>query len=277
MLELRGFSYRYPGQARHALLDLTLEIPRGQFCAVVGANGAGKSTLCYALSGFAPHFFGGKTRGSLHLDGQDVLAASLGQLAGQVGLVFQNPFNQISGARFTVRDEIAFGLENLGLPRRTIAQRVKELLEQMDLASLAGRSPLELSGGQQQRVALAAVLAMRPKLLVLDEPTAQLDPHSSEAVFEMLSRIARQEHTTLVLVEHKLELVAAYAQRVLLMDKGRIVMDGGPEALLAHPDLERLGVGRTAYTQAAQLARERKLTPSAKLPVTLAQARRYFP
>jgi energy-coupling factor transport system ATP-binding protein len=277
MIRLRGFSYRYPSQERFALQDLDVHIKAGQFCGVVGANGAGKSTLCYALSGFAPHFFRGEVKGQLTIGKQDLAKVTLGQLAGEVGLVFQNAFNQISGARFTVRGEIAFGLENLGLPRRKILARVDEILDLMNLTDLASRSPYELSGGQQQRVAIASILAMRPRVLIMDEPVSQLDPHGTQAIFKIIESIARQGDTTVVLVEHKLEWLAAGADRILVLDQGRLVMDGAPRAVLASPELVKLGVGRTQYTEAAALAQcEKMVLPSAKLPVTLQQAQAYL-
>jgi energy-coupling factor transporter ATP-binding protein EcfA2 len=272
MISLQNFSYTYPGIEQPALRDLSLEIPEGQFCGVVGGNGAGKSTLCFALSGFVPQFFRGKTSGSLQVAGNDVLKTPLGELAGQVGLVFQNPFNQISGARFSVRDEIAFGLENLGLPREEIARRVDGVFKDLDLLELAERSPFELSGGQQQRVAIASVLAMQPKVLVLDEPTSQLDPKSTEEIFNILNMIAERKAATVILVEHKLEWIATFAERVLVMDAGRLVLDGTPREILSSVELTKLGVGRTQYTEAAAAASSKQTG----LPVTLDQAKAFF-
>jgi len=277
MISLQDFSYRYPGQQHFALQQLNLEIKAGQFCGFIGANGAGKSTLCYALSGFAPHFFRGEVQGRALLGKKNISDLSLADLAGEVGLVFQNAFNQISGARFTVRGEIAFGLENLGLARRRIVTRVDEVLALMDLADLADRSPYELSGGQQQRVAIASILAMQPKVLVLDEPVSQLDPHGTQAVFKIIEMISQRGDTTVVLVEHKLEWLAAYADRVIVLDHGRLVMDGTARAVLASADLVKLGIGRTLYSEAADLARNKKLVSApSHLPVTLNQAQALF-
>src|SRR5690606_15306128 len=155
---LKKFSYWYPATEQPALDRITLDIPEGQFLGIVGANGAGKSTLCYALSGFVPHFYNGESEGELSFDSTPMADLNLGVLAGQVGLVFQNPFNQISGARFTVREEIAFGLENLGLPRAKMHARIDEALELVNIQELAERSPFSVSGGQQQRIAIASIL-----------------------------------------------------------------------------------------------------------------------
>jgi energy-coupling factor transporter ATP-binding protein EcfA2 len=277
MIKLSDFSYRYPSADTWALNEINLEIPEGQFVGIVGANGAGKSTLCYALSGFAPHFYRGKAQGRFELNDQDVLASDLGQLAGEVGLVFQNPFNQISGARYTVREEIAFGLENLGMPPADIRQRVDEILAQSDLTELAERSPFALSGGQQQRVAIAAIMAMQPGVLVLDEPTSQLDPHGTKEVFASLDALTQQRAATVVLASHKLEWLAAFCDRVLVLNQGRVVADGEPARVLADEALPGYGIGGTRYTLAARAAQQGGLVPTNRaLPVTLDQAKDFF-
>jgi energy-coupling factor transport system ATP-binding protein len=277
MIEIKQLTYYYPGQDRAALRDIDLKIPRGQFCGIVGANGAGKSTLCYALAGFVPHFFHGTVQGEVTLSGKDVATSNLGDLASEVGLVFQNPFNQISGARFTVREEIAFGLENLGLPRNAIAKRVDETIDLIGIGELAGRSSFALSGGQQQRVAIASILAMRPKLLILDEPTSQLDPQGAQDVFQILDKLTGHTGTTVILVEQKLEFLATFVDRVIVLSRGRTVLDGKPESILADKRIKKYGVGQTQYSLAAAAARKKNLVPKSRsLPVTLKQATGYF-
>ncbi len=277
MIEVVDFTFSYRGSQVPALQGATLVVPEGQFCAIVGANGAGKTTLCYTLAGFMPQFFAGEYEGRIRIGGQDALEIAPGQLAGKVGLLFQNPFNQISGARFTVREEVAFGLENLGVPQDEMNRRIKEALATTGLEALPDRSPLRLSGGQQQRLAIASVLAMQPSILVLDEPTSQLDPAGSREVFAALNRLADERQTTIVLTEHKLEWVANFADRVVVLAKGRIVADGPPQAVLISPDLRGYGVGRTRYTEVAQAAHQRELVLGrASLPVTLEQAVEFF-
>jgi energy-coupling factor transport system ATP-binding protein len=281
MVSLQDLTYTYPATDRPALDGITLDIPAGQFCAVVGRNGAGKSTLCYTVAGFVPHFYHGTLAGGLHVAGVDVPAASLAALAGRVGLVFANPFNQITGARFTVREEVAFGLENLGVPREEMPARIDEVLALAGLDGLADRSPYALSGGQQQRLAIASVIVMRPQVLVLDEPTSQLDPVGTREVFETLHKLARAgsatAQTTVVLAEHKLEWIAVYADRVIVLERGRIVADGPPADVLADSALAGYGLTPTRYTEAARLAAERGLASADRpLPVTLEQAVGYF-
>lgn len=277
MIRLAGVTYFYPRATVPALNDVTLEVPAGQFCAVIGANGAGKSTLCAALAGFVPHFYRGRLTGQLEVAGIDVAASSLAQMAGTVGLVFSNPFNQITGARFTVREEVAFGLENMGVPLEEMETRIDDMLRFAGLDGLADRSPFALSGGQQQRLAIASVLVMRPQVVVLDEPTSQLDPIGSKEVFTVLRDLAATDAATVFLAEQKLEWVAAFADRVLVLHEGRLVADGLPGDVLALPDLGSYGVEPTRYTQAARAAQAAGLpAPAADIPVTLEEAVEYF-
>lgn len=277
MIHLSNVTYYYPRAGVPALSNLTLDVPAGQFCAVIGANGAGKSTLCAALAGFVPHFYRGKLTGQVEVAGIDVVASSLAQMAGTVGLVFSNPFNQITGARFSVREEVAFGLENMGVPRAEMESRVDEMLRFAGLSELADRSPFALSGGQQQRLAIASVLVMRPQVVVLDEPTSQLDPIGSKGVFTVLRGLAATDEATIFLAEQKLEWVATFADRVIVLHEGRLVADGPPGDVLSSTELRQYGLEPTRYTQAARAAQAAGLRPSgAPLPVTLDEAVEFF-
>jgi len=277
MITVERLSYAYPLTSQPALWDISFSVPDGQFCALVGPNGAGKSTLCYALSGFIPHFYHGTIQGRVDVAGLNVGVTPLGELAGTVGLVFQNPFNQITGARFTVRGEVAFGLESLGVPREEILIRTDEALAMVGLEGLAERSPYELSGGQQQRLAIASVVVMRPKVLILDEPTSQLDPVGTKDVFASLATLAAGGGMTVILVEHKLEWVASFADRVIALADGRVIADGGPREVLTSSAVAASQVGQTRYTLAARLAQQRGLADvDAPLPVTLDQALDFF-
>lgn len=273
MIHLRDVTYHYPRATTPALAGLSLDIPAGQLCAVVGANGAGKSTLCYTLAGFVPHFYRGALDGSVNVNGIDVPQSTLADLAGTIGLVFANPFNQITGARFTVRDEIAFGLENLGVSPDEMRARIEQVLDFAGLAELADRSPFALSGGQQQRLAIASVLVMRPKVIILDEPTSQLDPVGTKEVFAFLRDLAATDESTIVLAEHKLEWVAVFADRVLVLQEGRLVADGPPDEVLVAEQLESYGLEPTYYTRVARAAAAAGLrSNSQNLPATLEQA-----
>lgn len=273
-LSVENLSFKYLHGAQPALCEVTCAFETGAVTAIVGANGAGKTTLCYALAGFIPHFFKGAMQGVVRVNGADTNTTLLAELVTQVGLVLQNPFQQISGAKLTVMEEIAFGLENLGVPRAEMQTRVEHALALFGLYDVASQSPFALSGGEQQRLALASIFVMQPSVLVLDEPTAQLDPAGTRQVMETIERLASQGHT-IVLVEHKLEWVARLAARVLVLDKGAVVADGAPREILQRAN--EWGLNETRFAQAARAARERGLIATdARLPQTLEQAVAWF-
>lgn len=278
MFSIHAVTYRYPGSTEPALRNISFEIPRGQFCALVGPNGAGKSTLAYALTGFIPHFYRGHLEGTITVDGKLTAETPLHDLIRSAGLIFQNPFNQISGTKFTVLEEIAFGLENLGVPPDEMRTRVREIMAMLEITDLADRSPVALSGGQMQRVAIASVLAMHPDALILDEPTSQLDPIGSREVFAAVRALAANAKTTILMIEHKLEWVAQFADRVIALSAGEIIADGQPDEILTDPVVIQNGIGQTRYTMAARAARQRGFQPAGRpgLPVTLDQAVGWF-
>jgi energy-coupling factor transporter ATP-binding protein EcfA2 len=276
IIEIENLTYRYPHTSQPALRDLSLQIEPGEFVALVGANGAGKSTLCYTLTGFVPHFFQGELSGRVHVVGLDTKDHPLEDIVLVSGLVFQNPFNQISGAKFTVYDEIAFGLENLGVPREDMPARIERAMALTGITAMAERSPYALSGGQQQRVALASMLVMEPQVLVLDEPTSQLDPLGSREVFAVIRELSR-EGMTVVMAEHKLEWVAQFADRVLVLAEGELVLSGPPAEVLTSPLLETYHIGQTRYTAVARRLQAENGWPAGQpLPVTLEDAEAGF-
>ncbi len=276
IIEVDKLRFQYAETEGFALDGISLQVDKGEFVAIIGANEAGKSTLCYALSGFVPHFFKGKFTGSAWAAGINLPEASLNDIVLKVGLAFQNPFNQISGSKFTVYEEIAFGLENIGLPREEMHARVEWILELTGIMDLADRSPYALSGGQQQRVALASILVMKPEILVLDEPTSQLDPIGTREVFKVIRDLAHQG-LTIVMAEHKTEWIAAFADRVIALDKGNIIKEGSPAEVLSDSSLKAAGIGLSRYTLAAELANTRKMWPtSQRYPVSLEEATANF-
>lgn len=276
IIEVEQLTYRYPHTGQPALRNLSFQVEEGEFVAIIGANEAGKSTLCYALTGFVPHFFQGEMDGRVSVAGLDTTGHPLEDIVLVAGLAFQNPTTQISGAKFTVYEEVAFGLENLGVPREEMHSRIERVLELAGIAGLAGRSPYALSGGQQQRVALASVLVMEPRVLVLDEPTSQLDPIGSREVFAVIREMSRQG-ITVVMAEHKLEWVATFADRVIALVEGRLILNGPPSEVLTSPLLEKHQIGQTRYTMAARRAQAKGLWAAHRpLPVTLDEAEAGF-
>lgn len=240
-VELRGVTFTYPLAPVPALQDIDLRIEPGEFVSVVGANGAGKSTLCQAVRALAPQFTGGELTGQVLVNGLDTAKTTIGELTSQVGYVFQNPFTQISGVAPTVFDELAYGLGNLGVAPDEMRERVERMLRLTKLDDLRDRNPFELSGGQQQRVALASILVMDQPILVIDEPTSQLDPETTDAMFALISQ-AHEAGRTIILVEHKMEQVAAFSNRVVVMKDGRIELQGDPAAVFSDPACAQAGV-----------------------------------
>ena len=271
IVNLHNVTYKYPLTNSPALQNISLQVDEGEFVAVIGPNGSGKSTLCYTIAGFAPHFFKGELTGIVEVAGQDSNKSNLHEWVLSVGLVFQNPFNQISGAKYTVFEEIAFGLENIGVPRQEMKQRVEDVLALTNITELADRSPYSLSGGQQQRVALASILVMQPKVLVLDEPTSQMDPIGTREVFGVIRTMA-EEGMTVILVEHKVEWIANFADRVIALYEGQILLEGKPQEVLTSDLLTDKGFGISRYTSVARKAKTLGLWPRATLPVTLDEA-----
>ena len=271
IVNIQNVTYKYPLTEAPALQNINLQVNEGEFVAVVGPNGAGKSTLCYTIAGFVPHFFKGEISGAVEVAGIESSKSSLHEWVLNVGLAFQNPFNQISGAKYTVFEEIAFGLENIGVPRAEMIQRVNDAMKLTGISDLADRSPYSLSGGQQQRVALTSILVMQPKVLVLDEPTSQMDPIGTREVFGTIRAMA-EKGMTVILVEHKVEWIANFADRVVAIHQGRVLLDGKPQDVLTSDLLLDKGFGISRYTSVARKARKMGLWNKERLPVTLEEA-----
>ena len=242
MLRLTNASYRYAGAARLSLAAVDLDVGDGEIVGVVGASESGKTTLCLVASGLAPRSIGGTLTGALSVDGV-VLSPErpMHEIAALVGMSFQNPATQLSQVSETVYEEVAFGALNLGLERAEVIARTSAALETLRIEHLAQRDPRQLSGGQQQLVAVAGLLAMRPRHLVLDEPTAQLDPEGTHLVGEALSRLA-ESGTGLLITEHDTDLLARVCSRVAVLGGGAIVFAGEPRAVFADRRLAGLGV-----------------------------------
>lgn len=250
-IKVENLKYRYPNTTKLALDGLDFEIEKGSFIGIVGENGAGKSTLCQAFNGLVPGFFKGAYGGKVLIEETEVAKTTVSKLCQKVGLVFQNPFNQLSGAKETVFEEIAFGLQNFGVPKEEMIRRVNEVMELLDIAAYRDRNPFDLSGGQMQRVALAGILAMKPEVIVLDEPTSQLDPAGSEEVFAAVDKLAKSG-ITIIMVEQKLEKLAEYCDKILLLHQGKQIAFDTPEQIFSKEDLQSYGVNPPAYTRICQ-------------------------
>lgn len=243
----QNLKYKYPLTETLALDDISFQIEEGEFIGVIGENGAGKSTLCQALVGLVPHFYKGAYGGKLLIDNIEVGKSDVTTLSKKVGIVFQNPFTQVTGSKLTVYEEIAFGLENFGLPQEEMRKRIDYSLKLLDIYKFKDRNPFDLSGGQMQRMAIASIIAMKPEIIVLDEPTSQLDPQGSEEVFKAIQNLCK-EKITVIMVEHKIEKIAKYSDRVMLLNKGQLIDFDVPDKIFSRDDLYKYGVTAPAFT-----------------------------
>ena len=265
--KIENVSYKYPLEEKQVLKNINIEIKKGEFWAVIGKNGNGKTTFCNMLRRFVPDFYKGELTGTITLEDKELKDYSQKELVQKIGFVFQNPFTQISGVKDTVFDEIAYGLENLGLDKGEIISRVEKILKLLEIEKLRDRNPYDLSGGQKQRVALASIIAMDPDILVIDEPTSQLDPKGTEDIFKIINLMAN-EGKTIILVEHKLELIAEYAQNILVLDEGEIILSGKAEEVLNNKILLEKEIGMTQYSILAYELEKSGKVEFEEIPIT---------
>ncbi len=265
VMECKNVTYTYPLADEPSIRNVSLNIEEGKFYGIVGENGSGKTTLCAILRGFAPSFYQGDIQGEVLVYGKPIGEYG-GELATKIGYVFQNPFTQISGVKETVFEEVAYGLENFGVPVEEIVERVEAIMKLTHIDSLAEKNPLELSGGQMQRVALASVLVLEPDILIIDEPTSQLDPQGTESVFEII-KMMKDKKKTIILVEHKIDLIAEYADEVLVLRGGKLIAGGDKAQVLSDISLMEQGVQLPQVAILGSRLKEKGF-PISEIPVT---------
>ena len=273
LIEIADVAFTYAAQPGVRALDgVSCAIERGSFVGITGPADAGKTSLCRLIAGYIPHLFDGELSGEVVVDGAPTRRVPVEELAGKVGYVFENPFDQLTGASLTVLEEVAFALENMGLPREEIERRAWESMRLMGIDHLADRHPMRLSGGQSQRVAIASVLAMRPEILLLDEPTSQLDPVGAEEVFETVLRL-HQQGLTVIMVSQDLERLSRYADLLLVMRGGRIVLEGEPREVLGRGLASGLPLVMPVPALVGWQLRQAEAVPvSRPLPLTVEEA-----
>ncbi len=241
MIQIQEVSFTYQDETRPALEKVSLSVPEGGFVGIIGPAGAGKTTLARAIAGIIPHHYPGDFYGSIAVNGLDTIDTPLAELSRLVGTVFQDVESQIISP--LVEDELLYGLENFGVPRTEIPSRMEEALQRVGIADLRDRSIGSLSGGQRQKVAIASILALKPKILVLDEPTGELDPRSSRQVFSLLKELNEELGITVIIIEQKIMLLCEFARELAVLSEGRIVRQGKTRDVLGHSEeLETLGV-----------------------------------
>lgn len=242
---IKDLTFTYSGLNKPSIKNVNFNVYQGEFIVLTGPSGCGKTTLCRCLNGLIPNFYPGEMKGEVYVCGLNTKEYSTSELAKHVGFVFQNPENQLFS--LTIERDVAFGLENLGLPKKEIKERVDWALNVIGISDLRDKAPYELSGGQQQKAAIASVLAMKPEIIVLDEPTSFLDPKSALEILKVIWSLNKQFKITIVLVEHRLDFVSQFANRIVIMNEGEIVLDGEPSKVLSE-EAYLLGVGLPKVT-----------------------------
>jgi len=273
IISAQALTYTYPGATKPSIQDVSLSIEKGKFVILTGPSGCGKTTLCRCFNGLIPHFYGGEIKGELRVADLKVGEHPIYEMAKQVGLVFQNPENQLFA--LSVEKDVAFGLENLGMPRDEMRKRVDWALEMTGIEELRDRAPHELSGGQQQRVAIASVLAMQPEIMIFDEPTSFLDPLGAQKIFDVINDLKVKLGVTVILVEHRLDLASKYADQVIIMDEGKVALDGEPREIFDSKEAWLLGVGVPKAVRLWHLLQENGLRLG-EVPVSSDEATRFL-
>lgn len=269
-IDLKNVTYNYPLTKTPSLKNVNCSFEEGKVYGIIGENSSGKTTLCNLIRGLIPFFYNGELTGDVLVDGKDVRQWDDADLAVLIGYVFQNPFTQISGVKDTVFEEVGIGLENLGIEKGQMIERIMNVCRILKIEHLIEKNPQELSGGQCQRVAFASIIAMNCRVMVIDEPTSQLDPEGTKDVFEIIS-LLKKANKTIILVEHKVDLIAEYCDEVLVMHDGTVAMQGPAKEILADERLAELGA---PIPQAAIFGHKMKAAgkPLAEIPITNQEA-----
>ena len=258
VLEVKDLKFKYRDAKKWVLNGLNFQVKKGEFLCIIGQNGSGKSTLCNALVGLIPYYFAGKLKGQVLVDGIDTQESTIAELSSKIGLVFQNPFNQLSYTAGSVAEELAYGLGNKGVPREKMVKKVEYVAKLMRIDHIIHKNPLELSGGQVQRVAFGSTFIMEPGILVLDECTTQLDPLGSEEIFDIVKEL-NKNGVTVIMVDHDMERVARCADRILVLDSGEQVALDTPQNIFGNPDVMAHHIGAPDYVAITRELKERGL------------------
>jgi energy-coupling factor transport system ATP-binding protein len=277
IVKLEHLSFRYARGSVPALTDINLVVRAGEFIGITGPAGAGKTTLLSCINGVIPHYYAGELHGQVVVDGLPVATSGLRELASHVGSVFEDPdFQMVS---ITVEEEVAFGPENLGIAPQEIHRRIEDALDKTRIAHLRDRAISTLSGGQKQRVAISAALSMLPQVLLLDDPTSELDPVGTQEVIGALRELNRQLGMTILMVTQDMERLVENADRILVLSKGQLILDGPPRDICMHADLlARVGIRVPQVTEfmISLLARLNRAPQAGTLPLTVAEAERMY-
>ena len=267
LVELQHINYRYPLTSELTIKDLSLKVEPGEVLGLIGSNGSGKTTICNIMRGFIPAFYKGELEGKVIFEDKPLDTSNLGRLAQKIGYAFQNPFTQITGVKYSVYDEIGYGLENLSVPRKEANEKVEQVIELLNLQKIRNQNPYDLSGGQKQMVALASVIVLDPELIILDEPTSQLDPSSTLAVYNIVKNLKKQGKT-IIIVDHKVDLLAQVCDEIAVIQDGQLVVKGETHHVFSDEKVVAAG-GQIPEVSAFYL---KKYPKSKQVPVTVDEA-----
>ena len=258
LIRFEKFFYRYKGNEEYALNDINLRIEKDDnFVLLCGETGSGKTTLIRCMNGLIPQFYSGYYKGKVFINEVNTVETSIANLSTEVGIVFQNPENQLIA--MNVEHEIAFGLENLGVPPKKIAQKIEESASLTEIEHLLDKAPFELSGGEQQRVAIASILVLEPKILILDEPTALLDPQMARKIINLLKEIQLERKITILISEHRLDLLLPFADHMILMKNGKVLEQNSLEKAINGENFQKLNLNKPVIYSIFMKLREENL------------------
>ena len=269
LIKFSNFFFRYKGNEEYALNDISLNIDENKFILLIGETGSGKTSLIRSMNGLIPQFYAGFYKGSVQIAGHDTANTSIADLSTIVGIVFQNPENQLIA--MTVEQEIAFGMENLGISRDEMKKRMDESIKLTEIEHLLHKAPFELSGGEQQRVALASILVLKPQILILDEPTALLDPYMAKKILSLLKKIQTEQNITVIMSEHRMDLILPLVDEIIMMKDGSVIGYDDKDIIINGDDFKRLKINHPViYSIFNDLQVEQSF--SGKIPSSIQEA-----
>ncbi len=270
LVKFKNFYYRYKGNEEYALNNINLNIKDNHFILLCGETGSGKTTLIRCMNGLIPQFYAGFYKGNVELwNGKTTIETPIADLSTEIGIVFQNPENQLIA--MNVEHEIAFGLENIGIPAKEISKRIQESASITEIEHLLDKAPFELSGGEQQRVAIASILVLEPKLLILDEPTALLDPYMAKKIINLLNEIKDEKNLSILISEHRLDLILPFSQQIILMKNGKIVEYGESDHIINSTNFQLLQLNKPVIYSIFSILKKENLFDK-KIPISIPEA-----
>ncbi len=272
LIKFNNFYFRYKRNEEYQLNNINLEIEENKFILLCGETGSGKTSLIRSLNGLIPQFYPGFYRGNVEIGEKDTCETPIAELSTEVGIVFQNPENQLIS--MNVEHELAFGMENLGIPKDEMERRIEEVIKVTEIGHILEKAPFELSGGEQQRVAIASILVLEPKVLVLDEPTALLDPYMADKIIDLLKKIQNEKKTTIIISEHRMDLIIPKADEIILIKQGAVLEHDTREKVVNGDIFRDLSINKpVVYSIFNQLKKEELYND--KIPVSIPEVIRY--